>query len=182
MSQLLDRGKVDNEDFLARVDLLSALGQRVLISNSDSFSDLNLFITKYTKKHIAFVMASYNLEEILNQTKYEDQKFGLIGSLGSLFEPRTKLYIYPSYDDETHEIKKIESMNVANDLCFLLLYLVENHFIENISDYNPEVVSIWSRKVLKMIQNGAEGWEKLVPLSVAKTVKKKCLFGAKCDL
>lgn len=182
MSLLLDRGKVDNEDFLARVDLLSALGQRVLISNSESYSDLNMFFTKYAKKNIAFVMASYNLEEILNQSKYEGTRFGLVGSLGTLFEPRTKLYIYPACDDETHEIKTIESMNVADELSFLLLYLVENHFIENITDYNPDVVSIWSRRVLKMIQDGTEGWEKFVPVSVAKTVKKKCLFGAKCDL
>ncbi len=182
MSQLLDRGIVDNEDFLARVDLLSALGQKVLISNSDSYSDLNLFFTKYAKKNIAFVLASYNLEEILNQSKYDGLKFGLIGSLGTLFEPHTKLYIYPACDDQTHEIKTIETMNVAAELSFLLLYLIENHFIEDITDYNPEVVSIWSRKVLKMIQDGAIGWEKFVPLSVAKTVKTKCLFGAKCDL
>ncbi|MGZ3789916.1 MAG: TonB-dependent receptor [Bacteriovorax sp.] len=182
MSLLLDRGKVDNEDFLARVDLLAALGQRVLISNSESYSDLNMFFTKYAKKNIAFVMASYNLEEILNKSKYEGTRFGLIGSLGTLFEPRTKLYIYPACDDETNEIKTIESMNIADDLAFLLLYLSENRFIENIDDFDPEVVSIWSRKVLKMIQDGAEGWEKFVPMSVAKTVKNKCLFGAKCDL
>jgi len=182
MSQLLDRGIVDNEDFLARVELLSALGQKVLISNSESYSDLNLFFTKYAKKNIAFVLAAYNLEEILNQSKYDEMKFGLIGSLGTLFEPHTKLYIYPACDDRTLEIKTIETLNIADELAFLLLYLVENHFIEDITDFNPDVVSIWSRKVLKMIQDGDTAWEKYVPISVAKTVKEKCLFGAKCDL
>ncbi|MDD4974171.1 MAG: hypothetical protein PHY93_07450 [Bacteriovorax sp.] len=182
MSLLLDRGKVDNEDFLARVDLLSALGQKVLISNSETYSDLNMFFTKYAKKNIAFVMATYNLEEILTHSKYTTSRFGLLGSLGTLLEPHTKLYIYPACDDETHELKNIESMNVAADLSYLLMYLVENHYIENITDYNPDVVQIWSRKVLKMIQDGAIGWEKFVPASVAKTVKTKCLFGAKCDL
>lgn len=182
MSLLLDRGKVDNEDFLARVDLLAALGQKVLISNSESYSDLNMFFTKYAKKNISFVMASYNFEDILNVTKYQESRFGLVGSIGTLFEPRTKLYIYPACDDETNEIKTIESMNIAPELSFLLLYLIENGYIENITDYNPEVVQIWSRKILKMIQDGTEGWESFVPLSVARTVKKKCLFGAKCDL
>jgi hypothetical protein len=182
MSLLLDRGKVDNEDFLARVDLLAALGLRVLISNSESYGDLNMFFTKYAKKNIAFVMATYNLEKILNVSRYQDSRLGLVGQLGTLFEPRTKLYVYPSYIDDTHEIKSIETMSIADELTFLLLYLVENHYIENLTDYNPEVVSIWSRKVLKMIQDGAPGWEKLVPPSVAKTVKTKCLFGAKCEL
>lgn len=182
MSLLLDRGKVDNEDFLARVDLLAALGQKVLISNSESYSDLNMFFTKYAKKNIAFVMATYNLEEILNTSKYQDSRFGIVGSIGTLLEPRTKLYIYPACDDDTNEIKTIETMNLAPELTFLLLYLKENAYIENITDYNPEVVQIWSRKILKMIQDGAEGWENFVPSSVAKTVKKKCLFGAKCEL
>lgn len=184
MSLLLDRGLVDNEDFLARVDLLSALGQKVLISNSESYSDLNLFFTKSAKKKIAFVMASYNLEEILNKSRYEDNRcgVGLVGSIGKLIEPNTRLFIYPAQDEENSEIQTIESIKVGDDLTFLLLYLKENHLIENIDDYNPEVISIWSRKVLKMIQDGAEGWEKFVPPSVAKTVKTKCLFGAKCDI
>jgi hypothetical protein len=184
MSLLLDRGVVDNEDFLARVDLLSALGQKVLISNSESYSELNLFFTKYAKKKIAFVMASYNLEEILNKTRYEGNRcgLGLLGSIGKLVEPNTKLYIYPARENEESQIQTIESMNVSDELAFLLIYLKENNIIEDIRDFNPEVISIWSRRVLKMIQDGADGWEKLVPVSVAKTVKAKCLFGAKCEI
>lgn len=182
MSLLLDRGVVDNEDFLARVDLLSALGQKVLISNSDSYSDLNQFFTKYAKKKIAFVMAAYNLEEILNKSKYPNGRLGLVGSVGTLIEPQTTLYVYPACDDEAGEIKTLESLHVTPDLNYLLMYLKENKLIQDIDDYNPEVISIWSRRVLKMIQDGTEGWEKFVPASVAKTVKTKCLFGAKCDL
>nr|BDT28594.1 nicotinate-nucleotide adenylyltransferase [Bacteriovorax sp. HI3] len=184
MSLLLDRGTVDNEDFLARVDLLSALGQKVLISNSESYSDLNMFFTKYAKKKIGFVMASYNLEEILNKSKYDGNRcgLGLVGSIGRLLEPNTRLYIYPARDEENSEIQTIESIQVSDDMTFLLMYLKENQLIEDIEDYNPEVISIWSRRVLKMIQDGTEGWEKFVPASVAKTVKKKCLFGAKCDI
>ena len=175
---------VDNEDFLARVDLLSALGQKVLISNSESYSDLNLFFTKYAKKKIAFVMAAYNLEEILNKTKYEGNRcgLGLIGSIGRLLEPNTRLFVYPAVDEENSVIQTIESIQANDEMTFLLMYLKENHLIEDIVDYNPEVISIWSRRVLKMIQAGADGWEKFVPASVAKTVKMKCLFGAKGDI
>jgi hypothetical protein len=182
MSLLLDRGVVDNEDFLARVDLLAALGQKVLISNSESYSDLNMFFTKSAKKNIAFVMASYNLEEILNKSRYTESRYGLVGSLGKLLEPRTKLYIYPACDDENASIQTLEKLEVASDQKLLLKYLKENKMIESIEDYNKDVISIWSRRVLKMIQDGAEGWEKFVPESVAKTVKTKCLFGAKCDI
>lgn len=182
MSQLLDRGTVDNEDFLARVDLLSALGQKVLISNSDSYGDLNLYISKYSKKNVAFVVATYILEELLNPTKYENSKYKMMTGLAHLFEPNTKIFAYPGHDDATNEIKTIESMNLSPELTFYLMYLIEAKLIEDITDYNRDVVHIWSRKVLKMIQDGTDGWEKMVPKSVAKTVKTKCLFGAKCDL
>lgn len=182
MSLLLDRGTVDNEDFLARVDLLSALGQRVLISNSESYSDLNMFFTKYAKKKIAFVLAAYNFEEILNPARYQGGRFGLIGSIGTLIEPQTKLFIYPACDDEAGEMKTLDTLTVSPDLANFLSYLKENNHVSDITDFNPEVVSIWSRRVLKMIQDGTEGWEKFVPPSVAKTVKAKCLFGAKCDI
>jgi hypothetical protein len=174
MSLLLDRGTVDNEDFLARVDLLSALGQRVLISNSDSYSDLNIFITKYAKKKIAIVLAAYNFEEILSKT--------CLASIGMLVEPNTKLFIYPACDDDTNEIKTLSTLQVTSDKTHMLAYLKENKLVIDIEDYKPEVVSIWSRRVLKMIQDGTDGWEKFVPASVAKTVKAKCLFGAKCDI
>lgn len=182
MSQLLDRGTVDNEDFLARVDLLGTLGQKVLISNSESYGDLNMLLSKYSKKSIGFVVASYNLEEILNPGNYCESRFGILGSLGHLLEPKTKIFVYPACDDETKEIKTISNMNIADELTFLLMYLIESKLIIDIQDYDPGVVHIWSRRVLKMIQDGSEGWEKLVPKSVAKTVKTKCLFGAKCDL
>lgn len=183
MSLLLDRGVVDNQDFLARVDLLSALGQKVLISSSDSYGDLNMFFTKYAKKKIGFVMASYNLEEIFNQKNYEKNEnlLGPLGAIGRVFGPETKLYIYPARDDEHSKIQNIESLNINEEFTFLLIYLKENNLIEDILDYDPAVISIWSRKVLKMIQDGTPGWEKLVPASVAKTVKGKCLFGAKCE-
>ncbi len=179
MSNLLDRGQVDSEDFLARVDLLSALGQKVLLSNSESYGELNQFFTKYAKKSIAFVLSTYNLEEILNNSKNNKSITGLITTLGTLIEPQTKLYIYPTLDEHTQKVKNIESITLSDNLMFLLLFLIENNYIENILDYNPDVIHIWSRKVLKMIQDGVEGWECLVPDSVAMTVKKKSLFGAK---
>ena len=37
LTSVFERGKVENEDFLTRVDLLNALGQKVLITNKESF-------------------------------------------------------------------------------------------------------------------------------------------------
>lgn len=73
-------------------------------------------------------------------------------------------------------------MDLKDEYLFLLLFLTENKYIEDITDYDKNVIHIWSRTVLRMIQDGESGWEKMVPKLVAKEVMKKCLFGAKCDL
>ncbi len=180
MSQLLERGVVDNEDFLARVELMSALGHNVLISNSDSYAELNIYLNKLSKKNIAYVMATYNLEEIFKK----NVEGNILHQISGLLEPRSKVYVYPSVDseEETAELKSIETMMLKDEFTFLLMFLLENKYIEDITDFDPKVVRIWSRTVLRMIQEGEEGWEKMVPKSVAKAVMNKCLFGAKCEV
>ena len=56
-------------------------------------------------------------------------------------------------------------------------FLKNTHLMEDIKDFNVKVTSIWSRKVLKMIQEGDKNWEKMVPKVVARVVKEKKLFG-----
>lgn len=181
MSLLLDRGKVDNEDFLARVDLLAALGLRVLISSCESYAELGHFLKNHSKKKVGFVVATYTLEEIFNKSRYEDKNWGFMESIGKLFGPETSLLVYPGKEDEKSEIQTASSLKIKSTEKALYDFLVQNHSIIEVRNYNSQVISIWSRKVLKMIQNGEAGWESLVPESVAKTVKQKCLFGAKCE-
>lgn len=184
MNKLVEReGNVDNEDFLARVDLLVALGRKVMISNFERYDSLGQYVANQCRKRVAFVLGVYNLQEILDPHKYESYSGGLLGGVGQLFGHQTKLYVYPAIDDQhPDELITIETMKIDQKLTFLMMYLLENDLLENISEFDRSVTHIWSRKVLKMIREGVEGWEKMVPPSVAQTVKKKCLFGAKCDV
>lgn len=177
MSKLLERGEVvSTEDFLARVDLLSALGQKVIISNRESFFALNTLLSKKCKRKIAFVMGIYNLEEIFDEAHYEKHPESLMGAVGNLFGDTTEAYVYPSQDEVSKDIKVIENINVHQKYTFLLMHLLENEHLHNITDYNPDYFTIWSRVVLKMIEEGKPGWEEMVPKEVAKIVKKKSLF------
>ncbi|PIK15539.1 hypothetical protein [Halobacteriovorax sp. JY17] len=184
MSKLKERGQVDNADFLARVDILAALGHKVLITSFENYFELNTYLETYSKRNVSFVLGVYNLEEIFDLTKYEDYSFGPLAGIGALFGKRTKLYVYPGHDEENPEVKiTIEKIKVDKKLTFLLMYLMENGLLVDIEDYNENYSTIWSRTVLRMIQEGVDGWEEMVPALVAKTVKKKCLFGAtKCDV
>ncbi|MGI9547634.1 MAG: TonB-dependent receptor, partial [Flavobacteriaceae bacterium] len=46
----------------------------------------------------------------------------------------------------------------------------------DIIDYDPEIMHIFSRDVLKKIQHGESGWEKMLPKGVPDMIKEKKLF------
>jgi hypothetical protein len=66
---------------------------------------------------------------------------------------------------------------VAPHLRHLYSYLIENHSIQAIKDFNECYLPIFSRDVLARIQQGDGGWEIMVPPQVASIIKERKLFG-----
>lgn len=177
MSKLIERGEVDNKDFLARIDLLTSLKRKVLITNFDNYFELNRFLVKNSKKKLAFVTGVYNLQEILDVNNYIDNPSGIMGGLGELFGHSTNLYIYPSLDDEDQsKLRTISDVPFDDSISNIVAHLIANNLIQDVKDYNKNYSKIWSRTVLKMIQNDEAGWEDMVPTEVAEVVKAKGLF------
>lgn len=177
MSKLIERGEVDNKDFLARIDLLTSLKRKVLITNFDNYFELNRFLVKNSKKKLAFVTGVYNLQEILDVNNYIDNPSGIMGGLGELFGHSTNLYIYPSLDDEDQsKLRTISDVPFDDSISNIVAHLITNNLIQDVKDYNKNYSKIWSRTVLKMIQNDEAGWEDMVPTEVAEVVKAKGLF------
>jgi hypothetical protein len=52
----------------------------------------------------------------------------------------------------------------------------------DIIDYDPEVLDIFSRKVLERITSNTAGWEDELPTGIAEIIKKKELFQRKEDI
>jgi len=182
MSKLKERGQVISEDFLARVDLLAALGYNCLISSYATYGELSYYLSSLTNKRMAFVMGYYNLQEVFNHDKYHDRPGGLFGGIGALFGHRTDLFVYPARSDDGKKILMTKDADVLDDIKPLISYLCHINRIEDINDYDKDHFSIWSRVVLKMIQNNEPGWEVMVPKVVASAVKEKCLFEFPCEV
>lgn len=182
MSKLKERGKVISEDFLARVDLLSALGQMCLITSFNTYGELSYYLSTSTRKRISFVMGYYNLQEVFNHEKYTEKPGGLFGGIGELFGHRTDTFVYPALSDDGKKVLTSKDADVLDEIKPLISYLREMGRIEDIKDFDKNYFSIWSRTVLKMIQNNEEGWEKMVPKSIAKAVKDDCLFDFPCKV
>jgi hypothetical protein len=55
--------------------------------------------------------------------------------------------------------------------------LLENKFIEDIGNHNPDVLKIYSGEVLAKIHAGDESLSKLIPAQIFEVIKAKKLFG-----
>jgi nicotinic acid mononucleotide adenylyltransferase len=98
-------------------------------------------------------------------------------SFGRLFKNALKLYVYPLQDTATGAIVTANNLRVAPHLRHLYSYLLENHFIQAIQDYNEACLPIFSRDVLARIKKSDASWEKMVPPKVAEIIKERKLLG-----
>ena len=177
LRQLQVADVIDHRDFLDRVDMLSALGKTVLISSFRRYHRLVMYLSEYTQKTIGLPLGLVRLRDIMDESFYTDLEGGLMESLGQLFKNGAKVYVYPSLDRKTGQLITLENMEVAPHLRHLFAHLVENRFVENIQNYNPDYLKIYSSDVLTKIKAGDASWEKLVPPPIAQVIKTKRLFG-----
>jgi hypothetical protein len=127
-------------------------------------------------------MGYYNLQEVFNHEKYEDKPGGLFGGIGALFGHRTDTFVYPALSDDGKQVLTAKDADVLAEIKPLIAYLMSNGRIEDIKNFDRDHFNIWSRTVLRMIQNDESGWEKMVPDCVAEAVKKNCLFDFPCEV
>ena len=68
-------------------------------------------------------------------------------------------------------------VEVAPNLRSLFQYLIDNQYIEEITEYHPEYLRIYPPDALAKLQSGDSGWEQMVPPEVVKIIKEREFFG-----
>jgi len=179
LKNLIDGGAIDHKDFLDRVDLLSALGKTVLISNYLEYYRLAAYLFLHTKKMIGLAMGVPSLSDVFDEKYYADLDGGILESFGRLFKNDLKLYIYPLQEPRTNALITADNFSVAPKLRHLYAYLVENRLIEPMRNFDRSCLPIFSRDVLAKIRAGDSAWEKDVPPEVARVIKERKLFHPK---
>ena len=199
MNNLLAAGALDAQDFLQRVDLLGELGFTAMISNYSEYYRLTSYFRRYTKEMIGVVLGINNLLEIFNEKYYEHLDGGILESFGRMFKNAVKLYVYPMRQEAfdryllngaaapigsaarhafaANVLITSKNVHIEDHLRNLYDHLLENHYIEGIVGYDPDVLGIFSRDVLGRIRDRDPAWEQMVPPSVAAAIKKRGLFG-----
>jgi hypothetical protein len=177
LRHLTTENQINEENFLQRADMLSALGKPVLISNFRRFHRLAAYLSRYTKRPIGLALGASKLAEILDERFYNESEGGLLGGLGQLFKNPARLYVYPHLDLDSGHRMTVENFPVPPHLRHLYAHLRENRFIQGIPNFNAELLSIRSQDVLTKIRSGDASWEQLVPPPIAESIKRDGLFG-----
>jgi hypothetical protein len=177
LENLLADGQVDHADFLARVDILRALGRTVLISKFGEYYRLAGYLFRYTNRAIGLVMGVPSLFEIFNEKYYTNLEGGILEAVGRMFKGGLKLYVYPMVDETSGKLVIATQIEVARNLRSLFRYLIDNQYVQEITDYHPEYLRIHPPDVLAKLQSGDSSWERMVPLEVVHIIKKSEFFG-----
>jgi hypothetical protein len=177
LENLLSEGQLNHADFLQRVDILGALGRTVLISKFGEYYRLAGYLSRYTNKMIGLVMGVPSLHEIFDEKYYLNLEGGILEALGRMFKHGLKLYVYPMINEKTGQLVTATQTEVATNLRSLFQYLIDNRYIEEITDYQRDFLRIYPAKVLAKLKTGDESWEKMVPPEVAQIIKEREFFG-----
>ena len=177
LSNLRAEGEIDERDFMDRAELLCSLGQTVMISNFQEYYKVVEYFSRYTKERMGLAMGVNNLIDIFDEKYYRHLSGGILEAFGKLFFKDLKVYLYPLKDQETGEIINSENLKVHPRMKELYKFFKYNGKVVDIEGYDPNVLDVFSREILQMINEGKTGWENMLPDRTASMIKEQKLFG-----
>jgi hypothetical protein len=176
MRNLLVAGSIDLSDFLARADVLAAVGKTVLISDYFEYFRLAAYLNRYTSEPIAITMGVSSLLDLFKEQYYSELEGGILEAFGKLFTKDLRIYVYPMRD-EAGAIRTSDNVDVQGEMRSLYRHVVERGKIKQLESFDEGVLHIFSREVLQLIKSGDCSWEGMVPVEVAEIIKRRGLFG-----
>ncbi|WP_411767671.1 TonB-dependent receptor [Winogradskyella sp. A3E31] len=180
LSNLRAEGEIDEQDFMDRARLLCSLGQTVLISNFKEYYKLVEYFSQYSKNRMGLSMGVNNLVDIFDEKYYRHLSGGILEAFGKLFFKDLRVYLYPMQNDDG-SLTTSENLKVHPRMKELYKFFKYNGKVVDITDYDPSILSIFSRTVLSKIAKGEDGWEPMLPEGVSKLIKEKSLFGCESE-
>jgi hypothetical protein len=177
MNTLISGDKVDDADFLARVDLLASLGYTVMISDYVRFFRLRAYLRQYTQRQIGIVLSVRDFGYLFDEKFYDGLEGGILEAFGKLFPDNTHVYVYPSRRSGDDELTTLANVQVPLHLRHLLAHLIENRLMIPIEQYEEGLLHIAAKEVQAQLQHGRGDWEQSVPELVAQQIIERRLLG-----
>ncbi|MEZ5277679.1 MAG: TonB-dependent receptor [Opitutaceae bacterium] len=195
--------EVDYDDFLGRIDTLTALGHQVLVSNYFEYFRLSSYFRRFTNEPIGIVMGIKNLLDVYQEGYYDKLDGGILEAMGRLFKNKVSLLVYPrladtgrAFEQEAVDavakgLRAIEApraddgaavittanLQVEPTLRHLHHHLLARGYIRSLDTYDPSVLDTFAGNVRRLIETGQPGWESSVPAPAVAAIKTGKLFG-----
>lgn len=179
MASLTVGNKIDDADFLARVDMLNTQGYTVMISNYLRYFRLRAYFRRYTKLQIGIIVGISNLELIFDEEYYEGLEGGILEAFAKLFPDNTRLYIYPTKDPETKELITADNFQPLEKLKYLYRHFLDNDYLVGLDGVDESLLETNLAQILLDIKKGRGDWEEHVPESITEMIVNKKLLGFK---
>lgn len=170
---LLEKTKVDTEDFLRRADVLCALGKNVLVSDMDRYYRLADYLFRATRMPVGIALGIPTLRAIFNEDYYEDLPGGILEAFGRLFKYDLRLYVAPCENKGSDELTTTDNFKPDDHLSHLYNHLRDNGHIKPLNSINKDYLCIHSHEVLEQIQCGSCDWEDKVPEKVRDMIRQR---------
>lgn len=127
---------------------------------------------------MGLAMGVNNLIEIFDEKYYRHLSGGILEAFGKLFFKDLRVYLYPM-QNEDGTITNSENLKVHPRMKELYKFFKYNGKVVDITNFDKNVLNIFSRTVLRMIANDEAGWDEMLPKGIAQIIKKQKLFGYK---
>lgn len=169
MHNLLASGaEVPDSDFLARADVLQALGKNVLISKYPEFHRVSSYLARHTQCPIGIVLGLPLFQELFNERWCSELEGGLLEAFGRLFKNQVRVYVYPMGNPMTGKIVGVNDASVTPAQKHLLRYLIETQSVRALEEPKKDYLFHTSAEVRNMIHSRDPDWQSLVPDIVLK--------------
>ncbi|KAK9815358.1 hypothetical protein WJX72_002256 [[Myrmecia] bisecta] len=175
---------IQEDAFLQRIEALSTMGYSVLLSNYRRYFKLAAYLSTFTKESIVIAMGTPSLRELFKEKFYNDLDGGILEGFGRLLKFDLKIYVYPTLDPATGEIRSAHDLKVEPQVQKLYDYILDRGTIIPIVSYKRELLMHGdvSRRVTESIRTGTDEWESLVPQHVCEQIKNLNLLGYRGNL
>lgn len=176
LNYLLRENELDEQDFLDRVKCLNMLGQCVMVSNFRRFFKLAEYFHRFKLQKLRLVVGYPTFENIFKHEFYTDLKGGMLEAFGYLFATDTKMYVYPSLNEEG-DVLTSKDIPTDDGVYQLYKYLISQRKIIDIEGADKSLLNIHNQDVINLVEKGDERFKDIVPKVVADYIVENSLFG-----
>lgn len=176
LNSLMQDQRIDEKDFLQRVDLLNMVGQSVMVSSFTRYFELVNYFGQFKMIKLRVIVGMPTFDMILNGSLYSDLRGGLLESVGKLFHENVKLYLFPYIDPKTGQVIYPDDAHFSDSNKLLWQYLNLTKKILLLDLKSEHLIEQSSQNISELIRNGDERLEQLLPPKVYDYIKEHQLF------